>query len=107
LCRGYLHYVNQDTIREKGNQFEIPISYALDSMLVDVEEKNNMYNTAKTKKELIIQMYFFDGKTNVKEIAKKLYCSEQYVYTEIRKCKSILLKTSKKLNKSKKVSKKK
>jgi hypothetical protein len=104
LCRGYLHYVQQDIIREKGTQFEIPISHVIESILVDDEERKMMYDTNKSKKELIIQMYFFDGDTNVKNISEKLYCSEQYVYSEIRKCKMMLLKSAKKLNKPKKSS---
>ena len=66
-----------------------------------------MYQSGKSKRELIIQMFFFDGQKNIKEIAAKLYCSEQYVYAEIRKCKTQLLKTAKKLNQPKKIIRKK
>lgn len=107
LCLGYLHYAQQDTIREKGTQFEIPISQVLESLRVADEDRDEMYQSGKSKRELIIQMFFFDGKKNVKEIADKLYCSEQYVYAEIRKCKTQLLKTAKKLNQPKKIIRKK
>lgn len=101
-----MHYVHQDTIRQKGTQFEIPLSQVIESMKVTEEDKEEMYTSGKTKKELIIQMFFFDGKKNIKQIAAELYCSEQYVYGEIRKCKMELLKTAKKLNRPKKNSKK-
>lgn len=107
LCQGYFHYVQQDIIRDKGSQLEIPISQIIESINVSEEEKETMYKSGKSKRELIIQMFFFDNQKNIKEIASKLYCSEQYVYSEIRNCKKQLLKTAKKLNQPKKILKKK
>jgi len=102
LCLGYFHYVQQDIIRDKGTQFEIPISQVIESINVTEEDREEMYQSGKSKRELIIQMFFFDDQKNIKEIAKKLYCSEQYVYAEIRNCKNLLLKTAKKLTHPKK-----
>ena len=97
ICNGYRYYIHQDIIRKKGTQFESPFS-DIEIRNISYEELEEMYESGKTKRELIIQMFFFDGE-KVPAIADQLYCSVQYVYGVIKECKKSLLMTSKASNK--------
>lgn len=95
LCIGYQSYVTQDAKRKKGTQIEMPISHALEALHITTEDIEEMYNSGKTIKQHIVQMFFFDGE-DIKTISKELACTEQYVYAVIRHCKKLLLAEAKK-----------
>jgi hypothetical protein len=97
LCIGYEEYVRQDSILSKGTQFEIPFSsIGLEIQYIGAEMSNVVFQSNKTLKELIIQMYFFD-KIKVREIHEQLDCSLQYIYEVVSKCKDKLLESQRKI----------
>jgi predicted DNA-binding protein YlxM (UPF0122 family) len=87
LCKGYEKYVNQDMILNKGNSWEITFTSA------NVQEKflrqQDIFSDLTDKGRMIIQLYFFD-RISTAEIAEQLYCSEQYVYNIIKRCRIYL-----------------
>lgn len=87
ICKAYRDYINQDIPRRKGSSLEISFTSAnvKDHLLQKQIEFSGFSERGKT----IIELYFFD-RLSVLDIADQLYCSEQYVYQTIKKCKSYL-----------------
>ena len=92
ICEGYKEYIHQDEIRKKGMQFEVVMSETnIEENMISNEILDYMYKTNKSKKELIVQMFFFDDIKDIQIIKEQLFCSEQYIYSIIRKCKNKLM----------------
>jgi hypothetical protein len=98
ICLGYYNYITQDSKSKRGKQFEFNISNSLDSINVSAEELKTIYESGKTRRQLIIQMFFFDNES-VNSISEQLYCTKQYIHQVIKECKKMLL--SKTIKKSK------
>ena len=88
LCWGYEKYINQDVIKNI-NQFEVlfsEINLNLDRIDIPLID----YYTNINKKIEIIKLFFF-CKMSVDEISQQLHCSKQYIYSQIKICKTIIL----------------
>ena len=92
MCKGYKEYINQDVVFKKGSSMEVTFTSAniKEHNIVDQDDVfQDIFNGFTDRGKMIVQLYFFDRLTPV-DIARQLYCSDQYVYQIIKQCKIYL-----------------